>query len=166
MYLCLYNRYRSSYCSSGRRAETTSKTNHRPGGTKCYLEQANDTMKHAIEKLEVEAVQQRSTNMALQGHLDNLRATVTKNTAPLNSRWEKAVGSLNTKLFSNICCNDHLCLCFKNPEVVNTLLDSTMLTNFILNSKRKMFWFFCKFNWSVHGIYYKSHSSAKGGVGV
>ncbi|XP_078329675.1 high mobility group protein 20A-like [Crassostrea virginica] len=42
-------------------------------------------MKHAIEKLEVEAVQQRSTNMALQGHLDNLRTTLTENfnTVPL-----------------------------------------------------------------------------------
>ena len=38
-----------------------------------------DSMKHAIEKLEVEAVQQRSTNMALQGHLDNLRTTFAEN---------------------------------------------------------------------------------------
>ena len=85
MYLCLYNRYRSSYCSSGRRAETTSQTNYRTGGTKCHLEQTNDSMKQAIEKLEVEAVQQRSTNMTLQGHLDKLRATLTENvnTVPL-----------------------------------------------------------------------------------
>lgn len=38
-----------------------------------------ESMKHAIEKLEIEAVQQRSTNMALQGHLDNLRTTLTDN---------------------------------------------------------------------------------------
>ncbi|XP_033725522.1 high mobility group protein 20A-like isoform X1 [Pecten maximus] len=36
-----------------------------------------DNMKQAIEKLEVESVQQRSSNMALQGHLDGLRASLT-----------------------------------------------------------------------------------------
>ena len=35
-----------------------------------------ENVKQAIEKLEVESVQQRSTNMALQGHLDALRATL------------------------------------------------------------------------------------------
>lgn len=46
-------------------------------------------MKHAIEKLEIEAVQQRSTNMALQGHLDNLRTTLTDNfnSVPLPGEW-------------------------------------------------------------------------------
>jgi len=38
-----------------------------------------ENMKHAIEKLEVESVQERSTNMALQGHLDALRTTLTSN---------------------------------------------------------------------------------------
>ena len=49
-----------------------------------------ESMKHAIEKLEVEAVQQRSTNMALQGHLDNLRTTLTENfnTVPLPGEKE------------------------------------------------------------------------------
>ncbi|XP_061191077.1 high mobility group protein 20A-like [Saccostrea echinata] len=44
-----------------------------------------ESMKHAIEKLEIEAVQQRSTNMALQGHLDTLRVTLTNSfsTVPL-----------------------------------------------------------------------------------
>lgn len=38
-----------------------------------------DNMKQAIEKLEVEAVQQRNNNMALQQHLDALRSTLTTN---------------------------------------------------------------------------------------
>ena len=38
-----------------------------------------DSMKHAIEKLELEAVQQRSTNMALQGHIDHIGLTVDRN---------------------------------------------------------------------------------------
>ena len=44
-----------------------------------------DNMKAAIDKLEVEAVQQRSSNLALQQHLDMLRATLTANfaTVPL-----------------------------------------------------------------------------------
>lgn len=48
-----------------------------------------ESMKHAIEKLEIEAVQQRSTNMALQGHLDNLRTTLTDNfnSVPLPGEW-------------------------------------------------------------------------------
>ncbi|XP_064645730.1 high mobility group protein 20A-like isoform X2 [Lineus longissimus] len=40
-----------------------------------------ENMKQAIEKLEVEAVQQRSNNMALQQHLDGLRTTLTTNFA-------------------------------------------------------------------------------------
>lgn len=35
-----------------------------------------DNMKQAIERLEVESVQQRTSNMALQGHLDGLRTTL------------------------------------------------------------------------------------------
>ena len=75
-----------------------------------------ESMKHAIEKLEVEAVQQRSTNMALQGRLDNLRTTLTENfnTVPLPGEKE-ALGSLNTKLIQ------------------------TMLTNFIWNVKQQIF---------------------------
>ncbi len=38
-----------------------------------------ENMKQAIEKLEVEAVQQRSNNIALQQHLDGLRTTLTAN---------------------------------------------------------------------------------------
>lgn len=38
-------------------------------------------MKAAISKLEVETVQQRNNNLALQQHLDNLRATLTANFA-------------------------------------------------------------------------------------
>ena len=38
-----------------------------------------DNMKQAIEKLEVEAVQQRTNNLALQQHLDALRTTLTTN---------------------------------------------------------------------------------------
>lgn len=40
-----------------------------------------ENMKQAIEKLEVEAVQQRSNNLALQHHLDALRSTLTANFA-------------------------------------------------------------------------------------
>jgi len=38
-----------------------------------------DNMKQAIEKLEVEATQQRSNNAALQQHLDLLRTTLVAN---------------------------------------------------------------------------------------
>ena len=38
-----------------------------------------ENMKQAIEKLEVEAVRQRSNNMALQQHLDGLRTMLTTN---------------------------------------------------------------------------------------
>ena len=38
-------------------------------------------MKAAIDKLEGEATQQRTTNLALQQHLDNLRTTLTANFA-------------------------------------------------------------------------------------
>lgn len=38
-----------------------------------------DNMKQAIEKLEVEATQQRSNNSALQQHLDLLRTTLVAN---------------------------------------------------------------------------------------
>ena len=54
-----------------------------------------ENMKQAIEKLQIEAVQQRNNNMALQGHLDALRTTLTSNfsTVPLPG------------LFSFFCCN-------------------------------------------------------------
>lgn len=42
-----------------------------------------ENMKQAIEKLEIDTVQQRSTNMALQGHLDALRTTLTNNFASI-----------------------------------------------------------------------------------
>lgn len=49
-----------------------------------------ENMKQAIEKLQVEAVQQRNNNMALQGHLDALRQTLTSNfsTVPLPGTQE------------------------------------------------------------------------------
>lgn len=55
-----------------------------------------DNMKAAIEKLEVEAVQHSSNNMALQNHLDLLRQTLTNNfsTVPLPGTHE--VPSLET----------------------------------------------------------------------
>lgn len=42
-----------------------------------------ENMKQAIEKLEIDTVQQRSTNMALQGHLDALRTTLTNSFASI-----------------------------------------------------------------------------------
>lgn len=55
-----------------------------------------DKMKSAIEKLEVEALQQKNNNAALQQHLDNLRATLTTSfvTVPLPGTNE--VPSLET----------------------------------------------------------------------
>lgn len=49
-----------------------------------------DNMKQAIEKLDVESVQQRSSNMALQGHLDGLRTSLTSqfSTTPLPGTGE------------------------------------------------------------------------------
>lgn len=49
-----------------------------------------ENMKQAIEKLQIEAVQQRNNNMALQGHLDALRTTLTSNfsTVPLPGTQE------------------------------------------------------------------------------
>ena len=90
MHLCSYNLYLSSYCSSGRRAETTSQKTTELEEQNAILSKHIDSMKHAIEKLEVESVQQRSTNMALLGHLDNLRTTLTENfnTVPLPGEKE------------------------------------------------------------------------------
>ena len=50
-----------------------------------------ENMKQAIEKLQVEAVQQRNNNMALQGHLDALRQTLTSNfsSVPLPGLFKK-----------------------------------------------------------------------------
>lgn len=64
-----------------------------------------ESMKHAIEKLEIEAVQQRSTNMALQGHLDNLRTTLTDNfnSVPLPGKW----GDLFQNFFRAIILQIH-----------------------------------------------------------
>lgn len=64
-----------------------------------------ESMKHAIEKLEIEAVQQRSTNMALQGHLDNLRTTLTDNfnSVPLPGKW----GDLLQNFFRAIILQIH-----------------------------------------------------------
>ena len=41
------------------------------------LQKHIDKMKEAIDKLESETVQQRNNNMALQNHLQTLRATLT-----------------------------------------------------------------------------------------
>lgn len=64
-----------------------------------------ESMKHAIEKLEIEAVQQRSTNMALQGHLDNLRTTLTDNfnSVPIPGKW----GDLLQNFFRAIILQIH-----------------------------------------------------------
>ena len=45
------------------------------------LQKHIDNMKSAIEKLETEAVQQRNTNMALNSHLQSLRAMLTSSFA-------------------------------------------------------------------------------------
>ncbi|KAL5020148.1 hypothetical protein ScPMuIL_003040 [Solemya velum] len=55
-----------------------------------------ENMKHAIEKLEIEAVQQRSNNMALQGHLDALRTTLTTNFASVLLPGTNETPSLET----------------------------------------------------------------------
>ncbi|XP_067652904.1 high mobility group protein 20A-like [Haliotis asinina] len=55
-----------------------------------------ENMKHAIEKLEIEAVQQRSTNMALQTHLDNLRTTLTTHFASVSLPGSGETPSLET----------------------------------------------------------------------
>ncbi|XP_048751067.1 high mobility group protein 20A-like isoform X1 [Ostrea edulis] len=55
-----------------------------------------ESMKHAIEKLDIEAVQQRSTNIALQGHLDNLRTTLTDSFHSIRLPGTNEVPTLDT----------------------------------------------------------------------
>ena len=70
-----------------------------------------DNMKQAIEKLEVEATQQRSNNSALQQHLDLLRTTLVANFSriPLPGRysectdWSDAVAHHRVKDVSADC---------------------------------------------------------------
>lgn len=47
------------------------------------LQKHIDNMKSAVDKLETEAVQQRTTNMSLQQHLQQLRQTLTMSFAGL-----------------------------------------------------------------------------------
>ncbi|XP_013415091.1 high mobility group protein 20A [Lingula anatina] len=55
-----------------------------------------ENMKQAIEKLEVDAVQQRNNNMALQQHLENLRSILTTNFAAVPLPGSNEVPSLET----------------------------------------------------------------------
>ena len=101
IHLCLYDIFLTSHLIIAREGELRQlrKQTTELEEQNAILSKHIESMKHAIEKLEVEAVQQRSTNMALQGHLDNLRTTLTENfnTVPLPGEKE-ALGSLNTKL--------------------------------------------------------------------
>ncbi|CAI9735779.1 Hypothetical predicted protein [Octopus vulgaris] len=55
-----------------------------------------ENMKHAIEKLELEAVQQRNHNMALQCHLNTLRTILTTNFANVRLPGTNEVPTLET----------------------------------------------------------------------
>ncbi|XP_006824510.1 high mobility group protein 20A-like [Saccoglossus kowalevskii] len=55
-----------------------------------------ENMKSAVEKLEVEAVQQRNHNVALQQHLDALRTALTSNFAHVPLPGTNEVPTLNT----------------------------------------------------------------------
>ncbi|XP_790476.3 high mobility group protein 20A [Strongylocentrotus purpuratus] len=60
------------------------------------LQKHIDKMKEAIDKLEAETVQQRNTNMALQSHLQQLRATLTASFAGVPLPGSNEVPSLTT----------------------------------------------------------------------
>ncbi|XP_071488338.1 high mobility group protein 20A-like [Diadema antillarum] len=60
------------------------------------LQKHIDKMKEAIDKLEAETVQQRNTNVALQSHLQQLRATLTANFAGVPLPGSNEVPSLTT----------------------------------------------------------------------
>ncbi|XP_070537426.1 high mobility group protein 20A-like [Ptychodera flava] len=55
-----------------------------------------ENMKSAVEKLEVEAVQQRNHNMALQQHLEALRGSLTSNFAHVPLPGSNELPSMNT----------------------------------------------------------------------
>lgn len=60
------------------------------------LQKHIDNMKSAVDKLEAEAVQQRTTNMSLQQHLQQLRQTLTMSFAGLPLPTSNEVPTLNT----------------------------------------------------------------------
>lgn len=90
-----------------------------------------ENMKQAIEKLEVEAVQQRSNNLALQHHLDALRSTLTANFAavPLPGTNEvptlETVDTYMTKLHSLILDSPQ-----ENESLIATVRDIVGRLNF------------------------------------
>ncbi|WAR29748.1 HM20A-like protein [Mya arenaria] len=55
-----------------------------------------DNMKQAIDKLQMEAIQQRNNNMALQGHLDALRQTLTANFSSIPLPGSNEVPTIET----------------------------------------------------------------------
>ncbi|KAK6184885.1 hypothetical protein SNE40_007246 [Patella caerulea] len=55
-----------------------------------------ENMKHAIDKLEIESVQQRTTNVALQNHLDALRSTLTSHFSSIPLPGTNEMPSLET----------------------------------------------------------------------
>lgn len=83
-----------------------------------------DNMKGAIEKLEVETIQQRNNNAALQQHLENLRATLTANFAavPLPGSNEtpsvESIDSYMAKLHNLILDNPQ-----ENEVLISTVRD-------------------------------------------
>lgn len=83
-----------------------------------------ENMKQAIEKLQIEAVQQRNNNMALQGHLDALRTTLTSNfsTIPLPGSQEipsfETVDSYMARLHSIILDSPQ-----ENEQLIATVRD-------------------------------------------
>ncbi|XP_023231366.1 high mobility group protein 20A-like isoform X1 [Centruroides sculpturatus] len=83
-----------------------------------------DNMKGAIEKLEVETIQQRNNNAALQQHLENLRATLTASFAaiPLPGSNEtpsiESIDSYMAKLHNLILDNPQ-----ENEVLISTVRD-------------------------------------------
>ena len=120
IYLCLYNLYLSSYCSSGRRTETTPQANHRTGGTECHLEQAH--REHEARHREAWSGG-RATAQHKHGTTGSPRQPAHnphwKLQHSATTWWERAVGSLNTKFFSKIFCKYHLCLCLNTAVTYN-----------------------------------------------
>ncbi|ESO85095.1 hypothetical protein LOTGIDRAFT_196090 [Lottia gigantea] len=55
-----------------------------------------ENMKQAIDKLEVDSVQQRNSNLALQNHLDNLRSTLTSHFSTIPLPGTNEIPSLDT----------------------------------------------------------------------
>ena len=89
--VCIYHHLMKEFLISARESELRQlrKQTAELEEQNAILSKHIENMKQAIEKLEVESVQHRSTNMALQGHLETMRSNLTTNfsSVPLPGKY-------------------------------------------------------------------------------